>query len=75
VWKLLRSKKKAVLTVAHHDFLPRIKRMISKEKDMDEGFKILNELEKFRLKYEWNEELKQLTVTLVGKYGLVDTQG
>lgn len=74
VWRELKNSKNhtAVLQIAHPFFVPRIKRMISKEKHMDLGFNILNELEKCVLKFEWNEERKELTIRLVGRFGIVD---
>jgi hypothetical protein len=74
VWKHLKLNKKAVLAVAHKDVVPHIKRMISKEKDSDDGFKLINELESHKLQFSWDQDKLELTVTLTQKYGLVPTE-
>lgn len=75
VWKLLRQKGKVTLEIADPVFVNRIKRMISKEKDMDTGFKILNELESPRLRYKYDPEKRELEIRLIARYGIVDIQG
>lgn len=74
IWKMLRHDPShtCTLELTHQAFVPRIKRMISKEKDLDVGFKLVQEIEKFRLKFDWNEGKKELTIRLVSRLGLVD---
>jgi hypothetical protein len=74
VWmKLRRPPHKIVLDIHAEELLPRIKRMISKEKDRDLGFKLLRtEIEFFRLVYTWSPETRQLTIELKSKIGLTD---
>lgn len=73
VWKNLKVPPHiCILEVVDEEFVPRIKRMVMKEKDMDLGFKVINEVEKFRLKFSWCKERMQLTVELTAKYGVVE---
>lgn len=74
-WKKLRKEGKVTLSVVDAAFLSRIKRMISKEKDMDIGFKLLNDVEKPRLVFTWDSEKLELEIKLVGKYNIMDLRG
>ena len=75
IWKALRKKKTVTVAVLDPIFLSRLKRAVSKEKDEDVGFKLLNDIEKPRLKYEWNEEKGELKISLVSRVGLVEIKG
>ena len=70
IWLQLRWRQVCVLSVADEAAVRRIKRGISKEKDQDEGFKLLNNLEKFYLKFSWNEKTMELKVELLSKQGV-----
>lgn len=75
IWKQLRSKaskQEVVLEIADERLLGRIKKAIIKEKDMDMGFKVMNEIESWRLSFEWKKQEKKLVVKLVSKYGIVE---
>jgi hypothetical protein len=75
IWRELRNTRKVVLVLIDPGFYPRIKRMIIKEKCMDQGFKLLNEIEKYNLKFDWVEKDKKLTVQLVSRFGVSDMNG
>ena len=72
VWKKLKNSPdlSVIICVIDPVFLSNIKRMISKEKDMDIGFKMINEVDRYKLKFEWNENSRELTARLVTKYGV-----
>lgn len=61
-----------MLEIADERLLGRIKKAIIKEKDMDMGFKVMNEIESWRLSFEWKKQEKKLVVKLVSKYGIVE---
>jgi hypothetical protein len=69
-WLQLRQHKHVVLTVTHETFMPRIKRMISKEKDMDDCFALLNDLHKPRLYFTWKPEEHKLYIELKTRFDL-----
>ncbi len=75
VWMELRRTHKVVLEVRHEKFLPNLKRMISKEKYMDKGFILLNEIEQYKLQFSWNKKKLELTIELKGRYNLVPING
>ena len=74
IWRQLRYSPThvCVLRLADAAFLPRVKRMISKEKDRDIGFKLINEVERQHLKFTWNQEKKELKVELTNRFGIVE---
>jgi hypothetical protein len=75
IWKTLRTHKRCVLSVVDARLVPRIKRMIIKEKCNDQGFKLINEIEAAYLRFSWDEEKRELTVLLESKFGLTEVQG
>lgn len=44
--------------------------MISKEKDMDEGFKMLNSEERFYLKFSFDPKKSELKIELTSRLGI-----
>lgn len=75
IWLKLRSEQRVVIELVDKVFYTRVKKMIIKEKCLDEGFKLINEVEKFRLSFSWNEEKKEMTVVLASKFGVTDLVG
>jgi hypothetical protein len=75
VWLELRRKKVLTIDVIDPGFVPRINRMLSKEKNADVGFALLNEDIPVRIRYSWNEKKKKLTMKLVRLHGLLDVVG
>jgi len=77
IWIQLKNSKehKVVLEVVDSCYVPRIIRMVSKEKDQDNGFKLLNHTALIRLKTSWNEERKELTLMLKARHDLVSIKG
>lgn len=75
IWDHLRKHHKCVLSVVDAGFVPRIKRMISKEKDEDIGFKLLNQVERLYLQFSFDPEAMELTIVLRGRFGIVDIVG
>lgn len=74
-WDKLRKDKVVVLHIANPMFLQRIKRMISKEKNTDPGFRLLNEVEFCRLVFEYDAKKQELTVRLTSRLGIVEIVG
>lgn len=75
VWTDLRKTQSVTLVLSDGALLPRIKRGISKEKDLDTGFKLIND-EKFYLKYEWNATNNELKIELLtNRFDLVAPRG
>lgn len=75
IWKELRKKQVIVLVLVDHEFRTRIKRMIIKEKCMDKGFAIINTVERYHLRFQWDESKSELTVRLVSRFGLTEVIG
>lgn len=76
IWRALRSPPHMVtLEIIDPLLVPRIKRMISKEKDMDTGFKLLNGQEWLFLEFSWCAEKLELQVVLKSRFGLVEVRG
>jgi hypothetical protein len=75
VWQQLRLTQEIVLEVIDVGFVPRIKKAISKEKYMDVGFNLINEIESYKLYFYWSEEKKELRIELRSKFGLTETLG
>lgn len=63
IWLLLKSKEVAVLE-CHPAIWPKIKRMVSKEKDEDLAFKIINDHDTFKLEFSYDEELRRGTIRI-----------
>lgn len=72
IWKQLKKRQTCVLEVIDPIFVTRIKKMIIKEKCRDLGFKVINEVDRYVLKFSWSQESKELTIKLVSRYGLTD---
>lgn len=75
VWLKLRKEHRCILVLKHDVLLPRIKRMISKEKHMDDGFKILNPDDNYFLVFTFDREKKELLIELTSKLGIRDING
>lgn len=67
VWLQLKQHKKVVLTVANSSFVERIKRMISKEKDMDDTINTPDQPIVYRLSFRWNAKEQKLYILLTKK--------
>ena len=76
VWRQLRLPPHlVVLEVLDPEFVPRIRRMISKEKDMDIGFKSMQDCERVYLKFSWDPAKLELTVELTNRLGITEVKG
>ncbi len=75
IWSRLRKQGRCELAVVDQKFVPRIKKAISKEKNLDDGFKLLNAVENFYLTFEYLKEKKILVVELKSRFGLTEMQG
>lgn len=70
IWLQLRTTQECVIEVLDPAFVPTLKSMIIKEKCRDVGFHLMNEVERFYLRFDWDGESKKLTVHLKSKHGL-----
>jgi hypothetical protein len=71
IWERLKNRDTVLLDVAPI-FVKRVKRMVSKEKDMDLGFKLLNEDERFVLRFSYEAGKQQLRIKLIPRFGIED---
>jgi hypothetical protein len=72
VWNRIRDGKKHSCTLAdvHPAFLKRVKKAVSKEKDADKGFKLLNDHDHFYLEFDYNRDTQVLIIRLKQSLGL-----
>jgi hypothetical protein len=72
VWNRIRDSKRHSITLAdvHPAFLQRVKKAVSKEKHMDEGFKLINDHDHFYLVYDYDRDKRTLVITLKQSLGL-----
>ena len=68
---MLKNLNKLEVSVEPH-LVNRVRKAIIKEKNIDLGFKILNEMERFRLCTSYCEKKKVLSLELVAKFGIAD---
>jgi len=72
IWLRIRAREKCVVKVENEVIAGRVKRMVIKEKWRDEGFKLMQEVERFTLDISYDAEKKELTFTLRSRLGLTD---
>ena len=70
IWERLKKRDRVVLEVEPW-LARRVKKAVIKEKDSDIPFKIMNELERLRLVFEYSPETKRMTIALVAKFNIV----
>lgn len=68
-WLRLKNRDTVKLRVTPLMFA-RVKKAIIKEKDQDLSFKVLNEIEQFRLHFEYDKQTYELAVQLKAKFGI-----
>lgn len=69
VWEEIKKKGRAVLSV-HPVMAARVKKAVSKEKDMDTGFKVLNDHDHFYLRVSYDKDRKRMTFVLKQSIGI-----
>lgn len=71
IWERLKQKDIVKLHVLPDDYYT-VKRMISKIKDQDAAFKMMNEIEDFKLSFKYDPVQEVLEVKLHARTGLFD---
>jgi hypothetical protein len=71
IWEALKKKERVVLEV-RLVFVARVKKAIIKEKNMDVGFKVVNDFDDFYLEFDYNPEKQLMTVLLKSRIGIED---
>jgi len=73
-WREIRYKGFINLQLKHACYVPRVKRMLSKEKDEDTGFRYINKDTTWRLIFTWTDADNKLLVQLQSKNLVSDMQ-
>lgn len=70
IWQQIKKRDKCVVQIVHPALVERVKKGVIKEKDRDLGFKVMNDVEPFRLEIAYDRETQQMSFKLTQRLGM-----